>query len=78
MTDGEHTEPTNDERDAATEPEQESTQHGGGRNEIIDTVLGLAVLGLGAAVVSGSMGVGGLLRGLTRGTPPRTPPIKPM
>ncbi|WP_344661563.1 hypothetical protein [Catenulispora subtropica] len=48
-----------------------------GRDDLVDTVIGLAVLGLGAAVMAGGMSLGGVLRGLTRGTPPRTPPIGP-
>ncbi|NUR64050.1 MAG: hypothetical protein HOV87_36135 [Catenulispora sp.] len=50
---------------------------GFGRDDVVETVIGLAVLGLGAAAVAGSMSLGGVLRGLTRGVPPRTPPIGP-
>lgn len=67
MTDGENTEPTQD------EPTAQDEKKDGGRNDIVDAVIGLAVLGLGAAVVSGSMSLGGVLRGLTR-----TPPVGPM
>lgn len=63
--------------DAGTARENEN-KPGFSRDDLVETVIGLAVLGLGAAVVSGSMSLGGVLRGLTRGTPPRTPPIGPM
>ncbi|NUP52914.1 MAG: hypothetical protein HOW97_37160 [Catenulispora sp.] len=65
------------EQSAKQEQQPSGQKSGSGRDDVVDTVIGLAVLGLGAALMSGSMSVGGVLRGLTRGTPPRTPPIGP-
>lgn len=68
---------TQDPRDSAKTDDAKKDGEGGGRNEVVDAVIGLAVLGLGAAVVSGGLGLGGIVRTLTRGVPSGTPPIAP-
>lgn len=60
------------EEPARSEPKPENKSTG-----IVETAVGLAVLGLGAAVVSGGFGLGGIVKTLTRGVPSGTPPIAP-
>jgi hypothetical protein len=59
------------------EAKKDTGNTGNIRNDIVETAIGLAVLGLGAAVVSGGLGLGGIMRTLTRGVPAGTPPIRP-
>jgi hypothetical protein len=47
------------------------------KDDLIETAIGLAVLGLGAALLSGGGGLGGIVRTVTRGPSQRTPPIAP-
>jgi len=47
------------------------------KNDLVETAIGLAVLGLGAALFSGGGGLGGIVRTVTRGPSQRTPPIAP-
>jgi hypothetical protein len=50
----------------------------GSRNDLIEVAIGLAVLGLGAAVLNGGRGgIGGIVRTVTQGPTQRTPPIGP-
>ena len=80
MSDEQKTGPAPDEQPTGhrDQDNRQSDKPSTGRDDLVETVLGLAVLGVGAALLSGGMSLGGVLRGLTRGAPPRTPPIGPM
>jgi hypothetical protein len=48
------------------------------KNELIEVAIGVAMLGLGAAVLSGRRGgIGGIVRTVAQGPTQRTPPIVP-
>lgn len=50
----------------------------GPKNDLIETAIGVAVLGLGAALLNGGRGgLGGIVRTVTQGPTQRTPPIAP-
>jgi len=53
-------------------PEQDAK-----KDDLIETAIGLAVLGLGAALFSGGRGLGGIVRTVVNGPAQRTPPIAP-
>ena len=56
---------------------QQDAKHDAKKDDLIETAIGLAVLGLGAALFSGGRGLGGIVRTITDGPSQRTPPIAP-
>ena len=73
MSDTQHETPSPE----AEAPTAEAPEGDAKKNDLIETAIGLAVLGLGAAVLGGGRGLGGIIRTVANGPSQRTPPIAP-